>query len=324
METKKVLVVEDEYTKKVDLLNALKKEKLTVVAITGENIVSQIEKALPTVVITDIDHNALPGEETAPLQKIRENPKLRGTSIFVYTTALTVSLEVQLRKLKIDSMFTKDENTDSIVKSVTKFFEPTKDDDTSLLDRARNYGQGLGLSQEEVNTILKMKKDALQAAQVTQPIEQASTPSVAEERNFESMFSEFSNKVHEQLGDQDVETFYNLGISYMDMELYQEAINEFKAALKGDQFKMESFSQIGVCLRKLNKHGAAIDNFKEAAKITKDPVELMGVKYEIGLTLTEAGKLKEAFNMLGTIYKQDKAYRDVAKRLVQIKKKLQG
>ncbi len=50
----------------------------------------------------------------------------------------------------------------------------------------------------------------------------------------------------------------------------------------------------------------------------------MGIKYEIGLTLTEAGKLKEAFNMLGSIYKQDKTYRDVVKRLVDIKKKLQG
>ena len=324
MESKKVLIVEDEYIKKVGLLNALKERQLTVIAITGKDIVPQIEKALPAVVITDIDYNALPGEEAALLQEIREHPKLRGTSIFVYTTSLTVSLEVQLRKLKIDSMFTKEENTDSIVQSVTNFFEPKKEDDTTLLDRARNYGQGLGLSQKEVDEILKMKKDALQTTQKTQPVNQVSPKNVAEESNFAEMFGEFSEKIHEQLGEGDMETFYNLGISYMDMELYQEAINEFERSKTTDQFKLESLSQIGVCMRKLNKHGAAIDNFKAAAITTKDPVEIMGIKYEIGITLTEAGKMKDAFNMLGSIYKQDKTYRDVAKRLVEIKKKLQG
>ena len=324
MESRKVLVIEDEYTKKVDLLNALKKNKLMVLTAAGENIISQIEKDIPEVVITDIDHNAAPGGETAFLQEIRENPKLRGVNIFVYTESLTVSLEVQLRKLKIDSLFTKDKNADSIVKSVTKFFEPEKEEDTSLLDRARRYGQGLMLSQEEVDSILAMKKSALQSTQVTQPIDQTSRPAVDEKQNFKDMFSEFSEKVHEQLGDDDAETIYNLGISYMDMGLYDEAIKEFDNAAKSDQYKLETANMIGVCLRNLNKYDEAINKLKEGAKLTRDPVELMGLKYEISITLTEAGKLKEAFNMLASIYKQDKNYRDVAKRLMTIKKKLKG
>jgi len=108
----------------------------------------------------------------------------------------------------------------------------------------------------------------------------------------------------------------------MDMGLYNEAIKEFDNAAASGQFKLSAGSMTGKCLRCLKKYPEAIAKFKETAKLIRDKVEMMGVKYEIGITLEEMGKLKEAFNFFGSIYKEDKSYRDVVKRLMEIKNRL--
>jgi len=320
MENGKVFLIEDEDTKKASLAEALKKAGMQVAVGSGDKVLATIKQMKPDLIITDLIAGEAADEAIGFVEKIKSEESLKKTKIFVYTKNIDVSLEVALRKIKISDYFIKDDNTDFLIKSVKEHFQPEAEVDTSLIDRSRGYD--LAPPPPYMKDMMPAAAPAPQPNPQTQPAPAARPPD--EKETFKEMFTEFSDKVHEQLGEKDVETFYNLGISYMDMELYQEAINEFQAASQGDQFKQESTNMIGVCLRKLGKFDESLEKFKEAAKITKDPVELMGVKYESGLTLTEAGKLKEAFNMLGSIYKQDKTYRDVARRLVEIKKKLQG
>lgn len=316
MESGKVFLIEDEHTQKASLAEALKKAGMQVATGRGDDLLAKIRQMKPDLIITDLIASESADEAVSFVEKIKNDENFKKTKIFIYTKNVDVSLEVALRRIKISDYFIKEDNTDFLVKSVKEHFQPLPEVDTSLIDRSRAY---------DLAPPPPYMKDMISAAAPPAPdAPTAPAPPQNEKETFKEMFTEFSDKVHEQLGDKDVETFYNLGISYMDMELYQEAINEFQAASQGGQFRQESTHMIGVCLCKMGKFGESIAKFKEAAKITKDPVELMGIKYEIGVTLTEAGKLKEAFNMLGSIYKQDKTYRDVVKRLVEIKKKLQG
>lgn len=318
MESGKIFIVEDEFTKKVGLADILREEGHDVATGSGDAVLEKIKQEKPSLIITDIIASEDPNEATAFLEKIKAEESLKKTTVFIYTKKIDVSLEVQLRRMKMGDYFIKEEtNIEVLVKSVKQLYEPEQEVDTSLMDRSRGYDLG-----PAPPIMREMVPDTPNPPQPQgQPPPPAAPPS--EKETFGEMFTEFSEKVHEQLGDDDAETIYNLGISYMDMGLYDEAIKEFNNAAKSDQYKLETTSMIGVCLRNLNKYDEAIDKLKEGAKLTRDPVELMGVKYEIGITLTEAGKLKEAFNMLASIYKQDKNYRDVAKRLVTIKKKLQ-
>lgn len=320
MESGKIFIIEDEFTKKVGLADILREAGHTVATGSGDAVLEKIKQEKPSLIITDVIDSENPGEATAFLEKIKAEESLKKTTVFIYTEKIGVSLEVQLRRMKMGDYFIKEEtNIEVLVRSVKQLYEPEPEADTSLMDRSRGYD--LDPAPPIMGEIVQgMPGRAPQPPQRQPP--PAAPPS--EKETFGEMFQEFSEKVHEQLGDDDAETIYNLGISYMDMGLYEEAIKEFDNAAKSDQYKLETTSMIGVCLRNLNKYDEAIDKLKEGAKLTRDPVELMGVKYEIGITLTEAGKLKEAFNMLASIYKQDKQYRDVAKRLVAIKKKLQG
>ncbi|GMT42900.1 MAG: hypothetical protein IEMM0002_1311 [bacterium] len=306
MRSGKIFIIEDAFTKQVALIDLLKKENLGVITGGGEDVMDQIVQAKPAIVLTDIDKSALPETQMGFLQKLKENEALKSTEVFVYLESLNVSIEVQLRKMKLNNYFIKDTNTDFIVSSIKQFFEPQKEDDFSLVDATPRYN---------------MNQNTPRPMPAVGPV---STPPVDERQNIGEMMKEFSDKIHSQLGEGDAETFYNLGISYMDMELYVEAIGEFEKAAANGQFRLEASNMIGKCLCSQKKYGEAIEKFKETAKFTSDKVEMMGVKYEIGITLEEMGKLKEAFNTLGSIYKEDKSYRDVLGRLKAIKKKLNG
>ena len=295
----KVFIIEDDFINEVGLAETLRKGGLEVATGKGDGVLDEIAKFKPGIVITDVITDAVPGGETGFLKKMLENEQTKNTEIFVYTSNLGVSIEVQLRKLKLNNYFTKDKNTDFIVKTVQEFFMPQQEMDTSLQMHMRGY--------------------ASPTAEETAP-----APVKTEKETFKEMFQEFTDKVHSELGENDAETIYNLGISYMDMGMFQEAISEFDKSAKDETFRLESVTRAGCCMRSLGKYPDAVETFKKAAKLTHDKVELMGIKYEIGITLEEAGRFKDAFNMLASVYKDDKGYRDVHARLVNLKKKLQG
>ncbi len=300
----KIYIVEDPFTAKVGLAALYQKAGYEVV--TGRPDITAIIAAKPGIVVTDIDVTLVNAKNANPmhfLEELKANPAMKGVEIFVYTERIDVSLEVKLRKLKLSSYFTKDDNTEFIVNSAKNVFNP--------------------VVEEEIREDMFIERMA--------PAHAAPPPAPAEvgqaemdTDSFKKMFADFSDKVHEQLGEADGETIYNLGVSYMDMGLHEQALAEFERAAKSADFRMEALSMAGVCLRHLKRHKEAIERFKAGAQATQDPAEIMGFRYEIGVTLQEMGMLKEAFNFLGAVYKTDKTYRDAAARLMAINNTLKA
>ncbi len=295
----KIYIVEDAFTAKVGLAALFQKAGYEVV--TGGPDIPAIVAAKSGIVVTDIDpKNANPMHF---LEELKGNSSLKGVEIFVYTESIDVSLEVKLRKLKLSSYFTKDDNTEFIVNSAKGVFNPVVEEE---------------ISEEQFFDQAPASRAAAPAGAV------AAAPAEMDTDSFKKMFADFTEKVHEHLGENDGETIYNLGVSYMDMGLHDQALAEFERASKDPNFRMEALSMAGVCLRHLKRHKEAIERFKAGAQSTQDPAEIMGFRYEIGVTLQEMGMLKEAFNFLGAVYKTDKTYRDAAARLMEINNTLKA
>ncbi len=296
----KIYIVDDGFTKQVGLAGLYQKAGYEVV--TGGPDAAAIVAAKPGIIVTDIDaKNANPMHF---LEELKGNPALKGVEIFVYAEKIDVSLEVKLRKLKLSSYFTKDTNTEFIVNSAKGVFNPVVEEE---MQEEQFYGQA-----------------AAPAASHAPAAASSATPEDMDTDSFKKMFADFSEKVHEHLGENDGETIYNLGVSYMDMGLHEQALAEFERAASDPNYRVEALSMAGVCLRHLKKHKEAIERFKAGAQSTQDPVQVMGFRYEIGVTLQEMGMLKEAFNFLGAVYKTDKTYRDAATRLVTINNTLKA
>ncbi len=129
----------------------------------------------------------------------------------------------------------------------------------------------------------------------------------------EEMVTEFKKGMGEQLGREDTETHYNLGIAYMEMGLFNEASMEFKIALKDQRLEFDCYARLGLCAMHQTNPDEAIVYYLKGLKVrgTSDE-ERKGIMYELALAYENAGKKEESLQIFKSIYGMDKAYREVA------------
>lgn len=119
----------------------------------------------------------------------------------------------------------------------------------------------------------------------------------------------------EQRASEDSETHYNLGIAYMEMELYEEACNEFKVAKADPAMEFDCLNRLGMCAMTLGNNDDAIITYLQALKVEGvNAEERKGSMYELGLAYESAGRTDDAFDMYKTIFEMDSSFREVAEK----------
>lgn len=132
-------------------------------------------------------------------------------------------------------------------------------------------------------------------------------------------FDEFKSGIESQLSREDTETHYNLGIAYMEMELYSEASKEFKVALKDPRLAFDCFSRLGVSAMSASKPEEAAEYYIKALKIKgRTGPERKGAMYELAVAYEAASRVEEAAEILRSIYKIDPEYREVASKVKEL------
>lgn len=136
-------------------------------------------------------------------------------------------------------------------------------------------------------------------------------------------FTEFKQGVEKQLSREDTETHYNLGIAYMEMELYDDAMREFKIAMKDPVFELDCYNRLGLSFMAKGNYDEAISSFLRGLKISRlADEERKGLMYELGLAYEAAAKSDDALGIYKSIYEMDKAFREVSSKVNGLTKKL--
>ena len=138
------------------------------------------------------------------------------------------------------------------------------------------------------------------------------------------IFREFQKGVDKQLGKEDYETRYNLGIAYKEMGLVDEAIAEFQLAAKDENRLLECTSMLGMCFVEKGMPKLAVKWFEKglAAPGRKDE-EYKGIRYDLGDALEQAGELRQALAAFEEVFGQDASFRDVGERIERLNEKIQ-
>ncbi|TAN60409.1 tetratricopeptide repeat protein [bacterium] len=132
----------------------------------------------------------------------------------------------------------------------------------------------------------------------------------------EETANEFKTGMEKQLDKEDSETHYNLGIAYMEMELYGEACKEFKVALKDPRLEFDCLARLGLCAVAGSNHEDAINYYLKALKISgKSDDERKGLMYELALANEAASNRQEAERLFRSIYSVDTEFRDIAAKI---------
>jgi tetratricopeptide (TPR) repeat protein len=125
--------------------------------------------------------------------------------------------------------------------------------------------------------------------------------------------------VDEQLGQDDAESHYSLGIAFKEMGLFDEAIAEFRVASKAPERKVDSLVLQGLCYREKGDTEKAMALLKTGMGIrglSRD--ELLTLKYELALLHEGSGNSDEAVALFKEIAAVNSHFRETAQKLAAL------
>ncbi len=190
-----------------------------------------------------------------------------------------------------------------------------------LKDEAINlYEKLLSTSPDNEEIIKKLK--ALKPVKMPEekPVEEV-TAHATVDSDLKDIFHEFKKGIEEELGEQDSETRYNLGIAYKEMGLLEDAIREFKIAAKDPKKILQSSSMLALCYMDKKLYPLAVQEFKkiiEAMAPTDDGY--LGARCDLADAYAKNSDYSNSLKLYTEIYAQDPKFRDVARKVKIIKK----
>jgi tetratricopeptide (TPR) repeat protein len=135
----------------------------------------------------------------------------------------------------------------------------------------------------------------------------------------DQIFREFRKGVEKQLGAEDYDTRYNLGIAYKEMGLLDEAIAEFQLAAKDEVRALECCSMLGLCFMEKGMPDIAIKWFSKGLVIPgRREEEYHGLRYDLAQAFEAAGQPERALELYMEIFRENVRFRDVQERVKEL------
>ncbi len=132
----------------------------------------------------------------------------------------------------------------------------------------------------------------------------------------ENVFEQFKKGVEEQIGLEDTDTHFDLGIAYKEMGLLDDAIGEFGLAMKNPSRECICQTMIGLCKIEQGKVTDGIAHFKKGLYAdAKTDREELGLYFELGIAYEQLEDVREALYYYQKVAKRDDTFRDVQGRL---------
>ncbi|MBI5192255.1 MAG: tetratricopeptide repeat protein [Nitrospirae bacterium] len=140
-------------------------------------------------------------------------------------------------------------------------------------------------------------------------------------RPLDEIFKEFNEGVKLQIDTGDYESHYDLGISYKEMGLFHEAVEEFKSCGPLTSRYFDASFMISLCHKELGEYREAIDALNKAIKNDQyNEKRHIALKYELGILLEITGQRDDALSIFRQIYFFDATYRDVSEKVLTLQR----
>jgi tetratricopeptide (TPR) repeat protein len=143
-----------------------------------------------------------------------------------------------------------------------------------------------------------------------------------------SIFEEFKSGL-ESTEEPDFETHYNLGLAYKDMELYDDAIEEFQIACKstspaeGDEHYFNCCNMLGFCFLRNNMARPAAVWYKRGLDSPgRSEDEYQAMRFDLGTAFERLGEIDKALELFQEVYAIDINYRNVSGKIRELQERV--
>jgi tetratricopeptide (TPR) repeat protein len=138
--------------------------------------------------------------------------------------------------------------------------------------------------------------------------------------NIDEVLSSFQEEVKRAIGEEDYQSHYDLGISYLDLGLYDEALGEFGVARKRPDLTLRSIEMAGRCFMQKGDYDLAIEELRAGLEIEgHSDREYLGLKYNLAMAHEALGDTDEAKQFYQQICEMDPSFKDAHVRLEQLR-----
>ena len=119
----------------------------------------------------------------------------------------------------------------------------------------------------------------------------AGAEATPEGHSLEEIVQAFKKGIEQQIGAEDFDTHYNLGIAYKEMGLVDEAIGEFQFAAKDPHLLLGCCSMLGICFREKGMSPLAVKWYRRGLEATgsRDEETMLGLRYDLAELLAVVG-----------------------------------
>ena len=157
---------------------------------------------------------------------------------------------------------------------------------------------------------------------------QASPAAPRENGPLQEVFNEFRAELGEMgVEDEDLETHYNLGIAYREMDLAEESIGEFQKVAKAVQngrafrYTLQCYTLLGLSFLEKSQPLIAVMWYEKALETPGlDSETILALRYDLGVAQELSGESAAALKSFFLVYGMNIDYRDVAERIAALQK----
>lgn len=140
--------------------------------------------------------------------------------------------------------------------------------------------------------------------------------------DIDEVLASFHEEICKAIGHEDYQAHYDLGISYFDLGLYDQALAEFGVARKDPKLAIKSIELAGRCFMERGEIDLAIEELRSGLQMEgHSENELLGLRYNLGIAYEKIGRYEEAAECYRQICEFDPSFRDARIRLAQIERK---
>jgi tetratricopeptide (TPR) repeat protein len=133
------------------------------------------------------------------------------------------------------------------------------------------------------------------------------------------VIADFRDATREILDLDDHQAHYDLGTTYLEMELFDEAIAEFEIAARGEAFALPSQEMLGYCFLRKGQIDLAIRELERALAFPGyDDRDRLGIHYNLGIACGVTDREADAIEHFQRILEIDPNFRDTRSRLERL------
>lgn len=144
-------------------------------------------------------------------------------------------------------------------------------------------------------------------------------PTGDEEKDFADMLSQFKRGIEANIGDEDWQAHYDLGVAFKEMGLIDEAIAEFQKALRSPAGRLRTAEALGACFYDKGQFSVSATVMRRA--VDTDPAAdeaKIALLYWLGRCEEEMGRSGEALSWFQRVFALDIRFQDVADRVERL------